>query len=599
MPLAKPVLSPAVYCDVVIVGAGGAGLRCAAEILERRPRTEIVALTKVVHPQKSHTSTAQGGMAVVDPADREDKVAYHMFDTWKGSDCMADQDVIKFICENSWDQIRWLENRGLHFTRDMSGSLAKRTFGGHTLRFGESLAFRCVFEADRTGKGIMDATWLESLKRKVAFMTQTMALELIIDQGRCLGCVAFEQKTGRLIPILAKAVVLASGGSGQVFKVTTNCRQNTGDALALALRAGLPVMDPEAVQFHPTGIVGPGILASEAMRSEGGLLRNKDGEAFMVRYAAKLKDLAPRDLVSRAIETEIREGRGVLNPDHGIEHVWIDLRHLSDYVHDDKLKEITGFFRKFVNLDPKTQLCPVRPSNHYHMGGVPTDVHGRVQDMNQAALPGLYAVGECACASFHGFNRLATNSLLELITMGERVGRTVINELPDQAPSAPSGTGQASQETLADYMTARGGESVGLVRNELRNLMTEQVGIFRTEESISGAIDQIGELRDRAQRIDLTQTSLVMNQELAQRLELDNLFLAALAMAHGALNRRESRGAHFREDYPERLDEFNDHTLVSLDETGQATLGSRPVDMSILESDAPGNGRFGLIQRKY
>ena len=395
-----PGLGGTIQCDVLIIGAGGAGLRCAAEILEKAPDTKVVALTKVSHPQKSHTATAQGGLAAVDPRDPADRLEYHMFDTWKGSDCMADQNVVKKIIESSWEEILWLEHRGMHFSRDHEGKLSKRTFGGHTLRFGEGLAYRAVFEADRTGKGIMDTVWGEAMKRGISFVNHGLATELLFKGGRCCGCMLFRQKQGELLRILSRATVLATGGSGQVFRVTTNCRLNTGDGLALVLQNGMPVMDPEAVQFHPTGIVGPGILASEALRGEGGLLRNKDLEPFMERYAPKMKDLAPRDLVSRAIETEIREGRGILNPDHGIEHVWIDLRHLSDYVHDVKLREISGFFKKFVNIDPKKELCPVRPSNHYHMGGIPTNEWGEVLDGNLNPVEGLFAVGECAAASF-------------------------------------------------------------------------------------------------------------------------------------------------------------------------------------------------------
>jgi len=294
-------------CDVLIIGAGGAALRCAAEIFENRPETNIIALTKVTHPQKSHTSTAQGGLAAVDPKDPLDSTIYHMFDTWKGSDCTADQNVVKTICESAWEQILWLENRGMHFSRNRDGRLSKRTFGGHTRNFGESSVYRAVFEADRTGKGIMDTSWGETLKKGIHFLNQTIGVELLIENKQCYGVVALNQKLGTFIKILSKATVVATGGSGQVYRVTTNCRQNTGDGLALVLQSGLPVMDPEAVQFHPTGIVGPGILASETLRSVGGILRNRDLEPFMAEYAPKMKELAPRDLVARAIESEIRE----------------------------------------------------------------------------------------------------------------------------------------------------------------------------------------------------------------------------------------------------------------------------------------------------
>jgi succinate dehydrogenase / fumarate reductase flavoprotein subunit len=336
-------LNSVLRCDALVIGAGGAGLRTAVEILAGKPDAKIIAVTKVSSPQKSHTTTAQGGFAAVNPEDPIDKPIYHMFDTWKGSDCSSDQNVTKKIIESAWEQTLWLDNHGLHFTRNEEGRLSKRTFGGHTLEFGGGpSAFRAVFEADRTGKGIMDTVWGESLKGNVSFINQSIVTELIFKDERCIGAIIFEESRGEFTAVLAKATLISTGGLGQVYKITTNCRQNTGDGLAVVLREGLPVMDLEAVQFHPTGIVGPGILASEALRGEGGFLLNKDMERFMERYAPNMKDLAPRDMVSRSIETEIREGRGVINPDFNLPHVWLDIRHLSDYVHDVKLPEITG-----------------------------------------------------------------------------------------------------------------------------------------------------------------------------------------------------------------------------------------------------------------
>ncbi|MBW2092119.1 MAG: FAD-binding protein [Deltaproteobacteria bacterium] len=591
--------SATLSCDLLIIGSGGAGLRCAAEVLEKRPGTSVIALTKVAHPQKSHTSTAQGGLAVVDPKDPADKNIYHMFDTWKGSDCSADQNVIKKITESSWEQILWLENRGMHFSRDIEGNLSKRAFGGHSLNFGESLARRAVFEADRTGKGIMDTTWGEALKSNVQFLTQSIATELLFKGNHCVGSMVFRQKEGEFIHILSRATVIATGGCGQVFKVTTNCRQNTGDGLALVLQAGLPVMDPEAVQFHPTGIVGPGILASEALRGEGGILRNKDLEPFMERYAPTMKDLAPRDLVSRAIETEIREGKGVLNPDYGIYHVWIDLRHLSDYVHDTKLCEISHFFNKFVNINPKEELCPVRPSNHYHMGGIPTNEFGEVQTSSQEIVPGLFAVGECASASFHGFNRLATNSILELITMGKFAGDRVVEWLEQDSAEMPEVKGDLSALRFSNYLTANGRDSIGQIRQLMRTIMTEKVGVFRDESGIKEAIEGLKELKDRADKTALATKGLTMNQELVQRWELDNLLTVSLVIAQAALKRRESRGAHFREDFPQRDDEFNYHTLTTMKEFGKIEFGKRAVDMSIFETKGEHADKFDLIVRNY
>lgn len=587
-------------CDVLVIGAGGAGLRCAARIYEKKPEAKIIALTKVVHPQKSHTSTAQGGLSAVDPQDPLDSTLFHMFDTWKGSDCTADQNVVKKVCESAWEQILWLEHWGMHFSRNSQGKLSKRTFGGHTINFGKASAYRAVFEADRTGKGIMDTGWGETLKKGITYLNQCIAVELLLKDQQCGGCVVFRIKDGSFVKIRAKATVIASGGSGQVFQITTNCRQNTGDGLALVLAAGLPVMDPEAVQFHPTGIVGPGILASETLRSVGGILRNKDHEPFMVNYAPKMKELAPRDLVARAIESEIREGRGNLNRDFNIPHVWIDLRHLSDDVHANQIPEVSSFFRRYVNLDPRTDLCPVRPSNHYHMGGIPTDEFGQVHDAALATINGLYAVGECACASFHGFNRLGTNSILELITMGKLVADKVVDYLAANAGKAlPEPQGERFTERFNRFLDAERKESIGELRNQMRRVMTENVGVFRTEASISQAIESLKDLKKRAATAKLATRELVMNQELVQRWELDNMLDVAMIISEAALQRRESRGAHFRDDFPERKSEFNHHTLAMLDDLGAVTIGRREVDMSIFRAGREHCENFDYIERKY
>ena len=586
-------------CDVLIIGAGGAALRCAAEIFEKRPETNIIALTKVTHPQKSHTSTAQGGLAAVDPKDPLDATIYHMFDTWKGSDCTADQNVVKTICESAWEQILWLENRGMHFSRNRDGRLSKRTFGGHTRNFGESSVYRAVFEADRTGKGIMDTSWGETLKKGIRFLNQTIGIELLIENKQCHGVIALKQKEGAFLKILAKATVIATGGSGQVYRVTTNCRQNTGDGLALVLQSGLPVMDPEAVQFHPTGIVGPGILASETLRSVGGILRNRDLEPFMVEYAPKMKELAPRDLVARAIESEIRGGRGIVNPDHDIAHVWIDLTHLPDEVHEKQIPEVSSFFKRYVNLDTKTDLCPVRPSNHYHMGGIPTNAWGEVEDKNREIIGGLYGAGECAAASFHGFNRLGTNSILELITMGSLVGNKVVDYLKTMPSAHHDLNPQSYQPRFYNYLNSSGKESIGTLRSRLRTVMTEQVSVFRTEDSISKAIDTIEDINDRALHTSITSSHLAMNQELVQRWELENLLLVAKSICYAARYRKESRGAHFRDDFSVRLDEFNHHSLVAIDDHGDCRLSRREIDLSLFEAGGEHSEKFDFIERSY
>ena len=586
-------------CDVLIIGAGGAGLRCAAQILEKRPQTKVIAVTKVGHAQKSHTSTAQGGLAAVDPEDPTDNPIYHMFDTWKGSDCTADQNVVRKICDAAWEEIIWLENRGMHFSRDSEGRLSKRTFGGHTVNFGEASAYRAVFESDRTGKGIMDTAWGETLKRNITFINQSIAVELLFNNGACVGAILFLMKSGEFVRVFAKATVLATGGSGQVFQITTNCRQNTGDGLSLALLAGLPIMDPEAVQFHPTGIVGPGILASETLRSVGGILRNKQLEPFMERYAPKMKELAPRDLVARAMENEIRKGRGAFSKDHAVEHVWIDLRHLSEKVHQTQIPEVTRFFKRYVNIDPQKELCPVRPSCHYHMGGVPTNEFGEVQDINNHTVNGLFAVGECAAASFHGFNRLGTNSILELIAMGKFAANQILSLMEGSCPDTSDAGPAEALGCVEGYLKTRGSENSGKLKSAMRSTMTEDLSVFRTQKGISKALTMLEQLEERKANIAIIGKALPMNPELVLRWELDNLLSLAKIIAQAALRRKESRGAHYRDDYPERRDPYNHHTLVSTDPTGEMIFGQRAVDMSIFDAKQSNYEKFGLIQRKY
>jgi succinate dehydrogenase / fumarate reductase flavoprotein subunit len=594
-------IDSAIRCDVLIIGAGGAGLRAAAHIGESRPGTKIITLTKVFSPQKSHTTTAQGGMAAVDPKDLVDRPIFHMFDTWKGSDCSADQNVIKKVCDTGWEEVIWLERHGMHFSRTEDGRIAKRPFGGHMLNFGERMAFRACYEADRTGKGIMDTVWAESLKHGIKFIGQCAATEILFEDGRCVGAIVFRYPEGKFLAIGAKATIIATGGKTRMYLVSSNCRGNTGDGVVLALNAGLPVMDLEAVQFHPTGMVGPGILASEALRGEGAILRNKDEEPFMERYAPTAKDLAPRDLISRAIIQEIREGRGLFHEGHNAHHVWLDLRHLPKEVHEKKIQEVCSFFKRFVGVDPERDLCPVTPTAHYQMGGIPTNEFGEVQRDAQAIVPGLFACGEVAAASLHGLNRLGTNSLLELITMGKVTGETVVEYLKDAPdPESPSATRpDAVFDHFSTYFGARGKEQYGQIRDALRNLMMEKVGIFRTEKSLREAIKTLCELKERATHIALRTISLTTNQDLWQIWELNNLITVSMVIAQGALARKESRGAHFREDFPKRSDEFNYHTLVYMPRFNEVTFGKRPIDMSIFEAKGEHYELFDYIGREY
>ncbi|MFB0532538.1 MAG: FAD-binding protein [Desulfatiglandales bacterium] len=588
-------------CDVLIIGAGGVGLRAAAQIGEQRPGTRIIALTKVFSPQKSHTTTAQGGMAAVDPKDPVDRPIFHMFDTWKGSDCSADQNVIKKLCAIGWEEVVWLERHGMHFSRTEEGRIAKRPFGGHMLDFGETLAFRACYEADRTGKGIMDTVWAESLKYGVNFIGQCIATELLCKDGHCIGAIIFRYPEGKFFAILAKATIIATGGKTRMYLVSSNCRGNTGDGLALALNAGLPVMDLEAVQFHPTGMVGPGILASEALRGEGAILRNKDEEPFMERYAPTAKDLAPRDLISRAIIQEIREGRGLFHEGHNAHHVWLDLRHLPKEVHEKKIQEVCSFFKRFVGVDPEKDLCPVTPTAHYQMGGIPTNEFGEVQGDTHGIVPGLFACGEVAAASLHGLNRLGTNSLLELITMGRVTGERVVEYLKDakDPDGLPPDAGHIIFDQFSTYLHAQGKEKYAEIRDTLRNLMMEKVGIFRSEKPLLEAVEDLGELKERATHIPPGTTCMRTNQDLWQIWELNNLITVSMVIAQGALARKESRGAHFREDYPKRSDEFNYHTLVYMNKFNKVTFARRPIDMSIFEAKGDHYELFDYIQREY
>jgi len=597
----KLTIDSTLKCDVLVIGAGGAGLRAATQIGKQRPGTKIIALTKVVSPQKSHTTTAQGGMAAVDPKDPEDRSIFHMFDTWKGSDCSADQNVIKKVCETGWEEVLWLERHGMHFSRTKEGRIAKRPFGGHMLNFGEKKSFRACYEATRTGKGIMDTVWDESLKYGVDFIGQCIATELLFEGNRCIGTIIFRYPEGKFLAILAKATIMATGGKTRMYQISTNCRGNTGDGLVLALNAGLPVMDLEAVQFHPTGIIGPGILASEALRGEGGILRNKDEEPFMERYAPSAKDLAPRDLISRSIITEIREGRGIFNEDHDAHHVWLDLRHLPKEVHEKKIQEIESFFRRFVGVDPEKELCPVTPTAHYQMGGIPTNEFGEVQRDTQTIVPGLFACGEAAAASLHGLNRLGTNSLLELITMGKVTGERVIEYLKDakDPEKISSDAGHIVFNQFSTYLNSQGKEQFSQVRDALRNLMMEKVGIFRNEKPLTEAIETLKELKEKAMAIKTGLTSLQTNQNLWQVWELNNLITVSMIIAQGALARKESRGAHSREDYPERSNEFNYHTLVSMPEFAKITFDKRPIDTSMFDAKGERYELFDYIERKY
>ena len=535
--------------DVLIIGAGISGLMAALEA----SKTADVGVLSKVHSVRSHSGAAQGGIAAALGNEEPDKWEWHMFDTVKGSDYLADQDKVEVLVKEATGALIELENMGVPFTRNSSGDIAQRFFGGHTRDFGEAPVQRASYASDRTGRVIMNNVYDHALAQGVKVYHEHYAFKLHIDHGRVSGVTCYDLATGEIKEIQAKAVVIATGGMGRVFKTTSNGNVATGDGLALALEAGIPLMDMEFIQFHPTGFYGLGVLVTEAARGQGGILRNDAGERFMERYAPSIKDLAPRDVVSRSILTEIQEGRGI----DGEDYVMLDLTHLGKEVVEEKLGEITEISRNFLDIDPVEEPIPVAPTCHYMMGGIPTDVNGVVPSVS-----GLFAVGEAACVSVHGANRLGCNSFIDLVVFGKRVGiacaeyskTAYYSEITNEDPTV-----------LASLLESTGGETIHTIRQEMRELMTRNVSIFRTEDSLIEALDGIKVLRKRVKRIQLSHKGNVHNMELREALELRNMLRVADVVIVSALNRIESRGAHTRLDYPERDDTYwLKHTLIWL-----------------------------------
>ncbi len=549
--------------DAIIVGAGGAGLRAA---LEASSTADVVVLSKL-YPTRSHTGTAQGGIGAALGNMEEDRWEWHMFDTVKGSDYLADQDAVEILCREAIEVVYELEHMGLPFDRTPDGRLAQRRFGGHTRNFGEGPVQRSCYAADRTGHMILQTLYQQCLKNGVRFYDEFQVLDLLIEDGSCRGVVALELATGDLHIFHAKAVLLATGGFGRLFKITSNAHALTGDLVAIAFRKGIPLEDMEFFQFHPTGIYKMGILISEAARGEGGILRNRDGERFMQRYAPTLLDLAPRDMISRAIHTEIREGRGI----EGKDYVHLDLTHLGRDVVEKKLPDITDFVRTYLGLDPLKEPIPVQPTAHYAMGGIPTDVDGRViMDEQNTPLPGLYAAGECACVSVHGANRLGTNSLVDILVFGRRAGRHLRQFVRDGdfLPLPPNPEAPIRSE-LARIRESPGKESIAQIRRILQEEMMDKASVFREEAGLKAVLEVIGELEERAKRIQITDKGRSFNTALLEALELGYLLDLAKVTVVSALARTESRGAHYREDYPKRDDvNWLKHTLAFRTERG-------------------------------
>ncbi|MEU2282228.1 succinate dehydrogenase flavoprotein subunit [Streptomyces sp. NPDC013178] len=578
--------------DTVIVGAGGAGMRAA---IESTKRSRTAVLTKL-YPTRSHTGAAQGGMAAALANVEEDNWEWHTFDTVKGGDYLVDQDAAEILAKEAIDSVLDLEKMGLPFNRTPDGTIDQRRFGGHSRNHGEAPVRRSCYAADRTGHMILQTLYQNCVKEGVEFFNEFYVLDQLITEEdgvkKSAGVVAYELATGEIHVFQAKAVIYASGGCGKFFKVTSNAHTLTGDGQAAVYRRGLPLEDMEFFQFHPTGIWRMGILLTEGARGEGGILRNKDGERFMEKYAPVMKDLASRDVVSRSIYTEIREGRGC-GPEG--DHVYLDLTHLPPEQLDAKLPDITEFARTYLGIEPYTDPIPIQPTAHYAMGGIPTNVEGEVLSDNTTVVPGLYAAGEVACVSVHGANRLGTNSLLDINVFGRRAGIAAA-EYSQKADfvELPENPASLVEEQIERLRTSTGTERVATLRRELQETMDANVMVFRTEQTIKTAVEKIAELRERYKNVAIQDKGKRFNTDLLEAIELGNLLDLAEVMAVSALARKESRGGHYREDYPNRDDvNFMRHTMayreVGDDGTETVRLDYKPVVQT----------RYQPMERKY
>ena len=573
--------------DVVIVGAGGAGLRAA---IEAAGKVSTAVITKL-YPTRSHTGAAQGGMCAALGNLEDDKWEWHAFDTVKGSDYLGDQDAIDVMCKEAVDAVIELEHMGLPFSRNDDGTIAQRPFGGHTRNHGEAPVRRACYAADRTGHMILQTLYQQCVKRDVQFFNEFYVLDFLKspDGTQTAGVVAYELRTGDLHVFRAKAVVFASGGFGKMFKVTSNAHALTGDGPAVLYRRGFPLEDMEFFQFHPTGIYRLGILLSEAARGEGGILRNKDGERFMERYAPTIKDLAPRDMVSRAIRQEINEGRGC-GP--GGDYVLLDLTHLPKEQLDEKLPDITEFARTYLGVEPYNEGVPIQPTAHYAMGGIPTNINAEVRVGPSEIFPGLYAAGECASVSVHGANRLGTNSLLDIVVFGRRAGTSAVEyaqSTPQHAPVPEDPTADV-ERMLERIRSNTTGEPAVKIRAELQQSMNDNAQVFRTGELLAEQQQILTGLQSRFDGIRIDDKGRSFNTDLIEAVELGHLLDLAEALVDGAMTREESRGAHYREDFPKRDDaNWLKHTLVYRNPDGSRRFEYRPVTM----------GRYEPMERKY
>jgi succinate dehydrogenase / fumarate reductase flavoprotein subunit len=542
--------------DVIIVGSGGAGLMAAMQL----PNASVAVLTKV-YPTRSHTGAAQGGVAAALGNQEEDHWKWHMYDTVKGGDYLVDQPAAEILAREAIDAVYELEHRGLPFNRTADGRIDQRRFGGHTRNYGEAPVRRSCYAADRTGHMILQTMYQNAIKNEVRFFNEFLALDLLINEGRACGVVALEIRTGEIHTFHAKTVLFATGGYGRAWRVTSNAFACMGDGMSIAYRRGIPLEDMEMYQFHPTGIYKVGVLLSEAARGEGAKLLNGKGEYFMERYMPTLKDLAPRDIVSRCIIQEVNEGRGV----DGKDYVYLDVRHLGAKVIQEKLPDITDFARNYLGVEPITEPVPIQPTAHYAMGGIPTDLDARVViDPQWTPFPGFYAAGEVACVSVHGANRLGTNSLVDLIVFGRRGGKHMAKYISenDHVPLPPEP--EANARELVDRLyTSTGGESSARIRSTLQNEMDARVFVERDDRGLHHALDTLDGLQDAYKKVQLQDKGKTFNTEMVEAIELGFLLDCAEATVHGALARTESRGAHYRTDYLKRDDvNWLKHTLA-------------------------------------
>ncbi|HEX2425609.1 MAG TPA: succinate dehydrogenase flavoprotein subunit [Actinomycetota bacterium] len=572
--------------DSIIVGAGGAGLRAAIESSDR-VRTAVISK---LYPTRSHTGTAQGGVCAALGNVEEDLPEWHAFDTVKGGDYLVDQPAALLMAEEAIEAIYELEHWGLPFNRTPDGRIDQRRFGGHTRNHGEAPVKRACYAADRTGHMILQTLYQQCVKRNVRFFNEFYVLDLLrAEDGATAGVVAYELATGELHVFRAKSVLFATGGSGRMFRVSSNAHTLTGDGPAVAWRRGIPLEDMEFFQFHPTGVYKMGILLSEAVRGEGGILLNSEEERFMERYAPTVKDLAPRDMVSRAIYQEIKEGRGA-GPHK--DAVWLDVRHLPREVIEEKLPDVTEFARVYLNVEPTTELVPIQPTAHYAMGGIPTDVDGQVVvGPNEAPVPGLYSAGECACVSVHGANRLGTNSLLDIVVFGRRGGKHMGAFAADAAlPEIERGVETPVREHLDSMLGRSEGHNAADIRIELQDNMFDLAFVVRTEEGLRKMQDILGSLRERYDGVYVQDTGAMYNTELMEAVELGFLLDNADALVAAALARDESRGGHYRDDHPLRDDaNWLKHSLAYRQDDGSIRLEYKPVKM----------GPYIPMERKY